>query len=358
MMPNRKWVLAKRPTGIVGPEHFEWREDPIPSIKDGELLVRNLWLSCDAAQRTWMEFDTYIPALPLGEVVASGSVGEVIESNHPGFEVGDYLSGAFGWQDYAVSDGSAFGGLFPPVKIPRGVEPTAALSLFGITGLTAYFGLLDVGEPKPGETVVVSAAAGAVGSIVCQIAKLQGCRVVGIAGGPRKCAWIREQLGADDAIDYKSQDLLARLGETCPKGVDVFFDNVGGDVLDGVLASLAGGARIALCGAISGYSGRADRPALRNHANLIVQRAVMRGFLVFEFLDRTDEAISELATWWGEGKLKGEIDVVEGLENAPTALRRLFTGENLGKQLVRIANGNQGNVHSEVLPTDVGSPGF
>lgn len=340
MDTNRQWFLAKRPTGIVGPEHFEWHEAPRPSISDGEFLVRNIWLSCDAAQRGWMEFDTYIPALPLGEVMASGSVGRVAQSNHPGFEVGDYVSGAFGWQDYAVSDGSAFGGLVPPVKIPDGIEPTAALSLFGITGLTAYFGLLDVGQPKPGDTVVVSAAAGAVGSIVCQIAKLKGHRVVGIAGGPRKCAWVREQLGADDAIDYKSEDFLARLTETCPDGVDVFFDNVGGEVLDGVLANLAGGARIALCGAISGYSGPASRPALRNHANLIVQRGVMRGFLVFEFLSRTDEAISDLASWWGEGKLNSEIDVVEGLENAPRALRRLFTGENRGKQLVRIADGH------------------
>ena len=336
MRTNRKWVLARRPTGIVGRDDFEWREEPAPRIDDGQFLVRNRWLSCDAAQRSWMEFDTYIPALPLGEVMASASVGEVVESNHPGFRVGEFLSGAFGWQDYAVSDGTAFGGLLPPVEIPPGIEPTAALSLFGITGLTAYFGLLDVGTPAEGETVVVSAAAGAVGSLVCQIAVLKGCRVVGIAGGPRKCGWVREQLGAHEVIDYKSEGLRERIHETCPDGVDVFFDNVGGEVLDAVLDNLAGGARIALCGAISGYSDRSSRTALRNHVNLIVKRAVMRGFLVFEYLNRADEAIVELATWAGEGKLRSEIDVVEGLENAPEALRRIFTGENLGKQLVRI----------------------
>ena len=221
---NRRWLLAKRPTGIVGREHFEWREEPVPSIGEGEFLVRNRWLSCDPAQRTWMEIDTYIPALPLGEVMAAASAGVVVQSKHPDFEVGELVSGAFGWQDYAVSDGSAFGGLVPPLKIPPGVDPPTALSLFGVTGLTAYFGLLDVGEPKAGETVAVSGAAGAVGSIVCQIAKLKGCRVVGIAGGARKCRWVREELDADDAIDYKTEDLPIRLGETCPNGVEDFFE--------------------------------------------------------------------------------------------------------------------------------------
>jgi NADPH-dependent curcumin reductase CurA len=245
---NRRWLLAKRPTGIVGREHFEWREEPVPSIGEGEFLIRNRWLSCDPAQRTWMEIDTYIPMLPLGEVMAAASAGVVVESKHPDFEVGQLVSGGFGWQDYAVSDGSAFGGLVPPLKIPPGVDPTTALSLFGHTGLTAYFGLLDVGEPKAGETVVVSAAAGAVGSTVCQIAKIKGCRVVGIAGGARKCGWVREELGTDDAIDYKTEDLTTRLGEMCPDGIDVFFDNVGGAVLDAALANLAVGADRTLWG--------------------------------------------------------------------------------------------------------------
>jgi NADPH-dependent curcumin reductase len=333
---NQRWLLARRPTGIVGRDDFEWREEPVPSVGDGEFLVRNQWLSCDPAQRTWMEIDTYIPALPLGEVMAAGAAGVVVESKHPEFAVGELVSGVFGWQDYAVSDGVGFGGLAPVLKIPPGIDAPTALSLFGITGLTAYFGLLDVGQPKAEETVVVSGAAGAVGSIVCQIAKVKGCRVVGIAGGDRKCRWVREELDADDAIDYKTEDVPTRLGEVCPTGVDVFFDNVGGEVLDAVLANLAAGARIALCGAISGYSGFDRRASLKNHTNLIVQRGTMRGFLVFDYLDRAMEAIGALAGWAGEGKIKNEIDVVEGLENAPDALRRLFTGENLGKQLVKI----------------------
>jgi NADPH-dependent curcumin reductase len=339
---NRRWLLTDRPTGMVGREHFEWQEVPVPSIGEGEFLLRNLWLSCDPAQRAWMEMDTYIPKLPLGEVMASGSAGEVIESNHPDYEAGDLVSGVFGWQDYAVSDGSAFGGgLFAPLKIPPGVDIPTALSLFGITGLTAYFGLLEVGRPEPGETVLVSGAAGAVGSIVCQIAKLKGCRVVGIAGGPRKCEWLRDELGVDDAIDYKGEDVFSRIGETCPNGIDVFFDNVGGETLDAALARIAIRARVVLCGALSGYGGFEQRPVIRNHFNLILQRGTMRGFLVFDFLDRAMEAIGDLATWAGEGKVKNQIDVVEGLENAPDALRRLFTGENLGKQLVKIADAGE-----------------
>jgi NADPH-dependent curcumin reductase CurA len=332
---NRRWVLAERPRGVVGREHFEWREDPVPTIGDGEFLVRNLWLSCDAAQRGWMEIDTYIPRIPLGEVMASGSVGEVVESRHADFEVGDLISGAFGWQDYAVSNGSSFGGLVTPFTLPPGVDAPTALSLLGVTGLTAYFGLLDVGRPSAGETVVVSAAAGATGSIVCQIAKLKGCRVVGIAGGTRKCDWLREEVGADEAIDYKTDDFPRRLHDACPGGVDVFFDNVGGEVLDAVLANLATGARVALCGSISGYSGPGS--PIRNLPNLVLASATMRGFLVFEYLNRAAEAAVDLASWAGEGRIRVHTDVVKGLENAPDALRRLFTGQNLGKQLVEIA---------------------
>ena len=337
---NRRWLLAARPQGIVDRDHFEWTEEPVPSIGEGEFLVRNLWLSCDPAQRAWMEIDTYIPVLSLGEVMASGSAGEVVESNHPGFAKGELVSGVFGWQDYAVSDGEGFGGgLFPPLKVPPGVDLPTALSLFGITGLTAYFGLLDVGAPKPGDTVLVSGAAGAVGSIVCQIAKLKGCRVIGIAGGEHKCDWLRTDLGVDDAISYTNEDVSARLGELCPEGVDVFFDNVGGEILDAALAHLAVGARLAICGAVSGYSAFEQRPRIKNHFELILSRATMRGFLVFDFLDRAEEAVTNLATWAAEGKIKNQIDVVEGLENAPDALRRLFTGENLGKQLVKVADG-------------------
>ena len=335
---NRRWLLSERPTGVVERGHFEWVEEPVPTPGDGEFLVRNLWLSCDPAQRAWMEIPTYIPPLPLGEVMAGGAAGEVVESNNPDFAPGDVVSGVFGWQDYAVVGPEGFGGgLFKPVKLPPGVDIPLALSLFGITGLTAYFGLLDVGEAKEGDTVLVSGAAGAVGSIVCQMAKIKGCRVVAIAGGERKCTWLRDELGVDATVDYKSEDVQACLKERCPDRVDVFFDNVGGPILDAALTRLARGARVAICGAVSGYSDYEERPGIRNHHMLITQRASMRGFLVFDYLDRTMEAITDIGTWVSEGKLTNQIDVVDGLENAPDALRRLFTGENLGKQLVRVA---------------------
>jgi len=301
---NRQWVLKSRPRGLVERGNFEWREGPLPAIRDNEFLVRNLWLSCDPTQRGWMERDTYVPAVGIGEVMRSVSAGQVVESKHPGFHPGDLVSGAFGWQDYAVSDG---GGLVPPMKVPGGVDLATALSLFGITGLTAYFGLLDVGAPKPGDTIVVSGAAGSTGSFAAQIGKIKGARVIGIAGGAKKRAWLTRELGLDAAIDYRSENVPQRLRELCPKGVDVYFDNVGGEILDAVLAKLARG-------------------------------APMRGFLVFDYLARFGEAIADLGSWVKAGKIKDQLDVVDGLENAPEALRRLFTGENLGKQLVKIAD--------------------
>jgi NADPH-dependent curcumin reductase CurA len=335
---NRRWLLSERPTGMVDRGNFEWVEEPIPSPGDGEFLVRNQWLSCDPAQRAWMEIDTYIPKLPLGEVMAGAAAGEVIESNNPDFAQGDIVTGVFGWQDYATSGPQGFGdGLFPPLKIPPGVDIPLAMSLFGVTGLTAYFGLLDVGQAKEGDTVLVSGAAGAVGSIVCQIAKVKGCRVVAIAGGEHKCGWLRDELGVDATIDYKSEDVAACLRERCADGVDVFFDNVGEEILDAALARLARGARVVICGAVSGYNRYADRPGIRNYHMLIMQRATMRGFLVFDFMDRAMDAITDLGTWAAEGKIKNQVDIIERLENAPDALRRLFTGENLGKQLVKIA---------------------
>ncbi len=331
---NRKWVLKSRPRGLVERGNFEWREEAVPSIRDGQFLVHNLWLSCDPTQRGWMEFDTYLPAIPIGDVMRSASAGQVIESKHPGFARGDLVSGAFDWQDYAVSDGS---GLVPPMKIPPGVDLPTALSLFGITGLTAYFGLLDIGAPKAGETVVVSGAAGSTGSLAAQIAKIKGARVIGIAGGAKKCEWLTKDLGLDAAIDYRGENVAARIRELCPHGVDVYFDNVGGEILDAVLARLAMAARIVLCGAISVYNDFAHMPGIRNYVSLILRSATMRGFLVFSYAARFPEAIAELGAWARAGKIKNQVDVMTGLENAPDALRRLFTGENLGKQLVKLA---------------------
>jgi NADPH-dependent curcumin reductase CurA len=331
---NRKWLLRSRPEGMVDRANFEWREESRPEIRDGQFLVRNLWLSCDPAQRAWMEIDTYIPKIPLGEVMYALSAGEVVESKHPGFQKGDRVTGSWGWQDYAATDGS---GLLAAMKIPPGVDYPMALSLFGVTGLTAYFGLLDVGAPKPADTVVVSGAAGSTGSFAAQIAKIKGCRVIGIAGGEKKCAWLTKELGLDAAIDYRKGAVGARLRELAPRGIDVYFDNVGGEILDAVLANLAVGARIALCGAISGYNDLRHTVGLTNTTNLIVKCGTMRGFLVMQFAARYGAAIAELAEWAAAGKIKSEVDVVEGLENAPAALRRLFAGENLGKQLVKVA---------------------
>ena len=332
---NGQWILKSRPQGLVERVNFEWREEPIPTIRDGQFLVRNLWLSCDPTQRLWMQFDTYFPAVPLGDVMYSVSAGQVVESRHADFKPGDKVTGAWGWQDYAVTDGS---GLVPATTIPAGVDFPTALSLFGITGLTAYFGLLDLAAPQAGDVVVVSAAAGSTGSFVAQIAKLKGCRVIGIAGGEKKCTLLTTDLGLDGAIDHRREDVPARLRELCPNGINVYFDNVGGEILDAALGHLAAGARIVVCGAISGYNDLAHMPPIRNYLNLVLAGATMRGFLVLTFAARFGEAIAQLASWTAAGQVRTQVDIMEGLERAPEALRRLFRGENIGKQLVKIAD--------------------
>jgi NADPH-dependent curcumin reductase CurA len=275
-----------------------------------------------------------VPMIPLGDVMHSGATGQVVTSKHPGFGEGDIVSGLFGWQDYAVSDARGF---IPVTKLLPGVPIPTCMSVLGLTGLTAYFGMLDVGQPKSGETVLVSGAAGATGSIAAQIAKIKGARVIGIAGGEKKCSLLTGELGLDGAIDYRSEPVGKRVAALCPRGVDIYFDNVGGEILDVALARLAIGGRIVLCGAIASYNDAELPPGPRNYTNLIVRRGRMQGFLVTDYAARFGEAIADLARWAGEGKLRDQVDVVDGLENAPDALRRLFTGENLGKQLVRIA---------------------
>jgi hypothetical protein len=333
---NRSWRLAARPQGMIKDSDFTWREDPAPEhLGEGEILVRTLYLSVDPTQRGWMEMDTYMPAVPIGDVMRAGGVGRVVRSNAPGFSPDDLVSGLLGWQDYAVLGTT---GIAAPFKLPPGVPPTTALSLLGLTGLTAYFGLLDIGNPKEGETVVVSGAAGATGMAAAQIAKIKGCRTIGIAGGAEKCSYLTEELGLDAAIDYKSEDVAARLREVCPKGVDVYFDNVGGEILDAVLGNLAMRGRIVLCGAISGYNDLRNMRGPRNYLNLLVRRGRMEGFIVTDFAARFGEAVGQLFTWSKEGRIKDRVDVSEGLESAPAALRRLFTGANLGKQLIKVAD--------------------
>jgi NADPH-dependent curcumin reductase CurA len=332
---NRQWLLARRPRGLVSAEDFRWVEAPAPEPADGEALVRNVYLSCDPTQRGWMAADTYLPAVAVGEVMRSFAVGKVVESRDPSLPVGQLLYGLLGWQDYAVVRS---GTPSSPTPLPPGVPIESAMSALGLTGVTAYFGLLEIGRPRPGETVVVSGAAGATGSVVGQLAKLHGCRAVGIAGGPEKCRYLVDVLGFDAAIDYKNERVPMRLAETCPRGIDVFFDNVGGEVLDDALARLAMRGRVVICGAISRYGERVPPPGPRNYLSLLVQRGRMEGFIVLDYLPRAAEAVAALSGWLREGKLVDRVDVQHGLENAPAALARVFTGENAGKQLLRIAD--------------------
>lgn len=331
---NRQWLLTSRPEGMFNEQNFKWVETSIPSPKDGELLLRNLWLSCDPTQMGWMKTDTYVPKVPLGEVMRSIGVGQVVESRVVGFKVGELVTGLVGWQDYVVASG---GGPSSIQRVPFGVPPELALSLFGLTGMTAYFGVTDIGRVQAKETFVVSSAAGAVGSIAGQIAKILGAHVVGIAGGPVKCEWLRREAGFDAAIDYRSERVGPRLSETCASGIDVYFDNVGGEILDEVLARIGLHARIVLSGAIADYASREYRP-LRNYPLLIRRRGRMEGFIVTDYAARVSEAVPVLAGWHAEGRLKQKVDIAVGLENAPSALARLFKGENFGKQLLKLAD--------------------
>jgi NADPH-dependent curcumin reductase CurA len=332
---NRQWLLARRPSGAVSQDDFRWAEAPVPEPADGEVLVRVLYVSCDPTQRGWMAGDTYLPAVKLGEVMRASAVGRVVTSRAPDFQPGQLVQGMFGWQDYAVARP---GTPSAPRPLPSGVPIETAMSVLGATGITAYFGLLDVGRIKAGETVVISGAAGATGSIAGQIARIHGCRVVGIAGGADKCRVLTSELGFDAAIDYKSEDVAARLRETCPQGIDVFFDNVGGPILDAALARLAMRGRVVLCGAIARYNDAEQAPGPSNYLNLLLRRGRMEGFLVLDYLPRAAEAITAMAAWLRDGKLKNRVDVAQGLETAPAALARLFRGENQGKQLVRVAD--------------------
>jgi NADPH-dependent curcumin reductase CurA len=334
-LTNRQWRLKERPTGIVEDRHFRWTEEPIRDLAEGEILVKNLYLSCDPTQRGWIARDTYMPAVAIDEVVRSSASGRVLQSRSAAFAEGDLVQGLLGWQDYAIVSADAQRGL---TKLEPSLPIELQMSALGMTGMTAYFGLLEVGKAKAGETVVVSGAAGATGSVAGQVARIIGCRVIGIAGGKEKCDWIVQEAKFEAAIDYKADDVKARLKELCPKGVDVYFDNVGGDLLDAVLARLALRGRIVLCGAVAGYSDSEPRPGPKNYTNLIVKRGRMEGFLVFDFFARAPEALKQLHAWIKEGKLVDRVDVEEGLENAPRALRKLFLGQNAGKQLVKIAD--------------------
>ncbi len=328
---NHQFRLTARPVGLPKRTDFTYTEEPVQQPKDGEILIKVLYLSLDPAMRGWMnEGRSYVPPVGLGEVMRAGGVGQVIASKNATFAVGDYVYCLPGIQEYALANGQA------AKKIDTSVAPPPVyLSALGMTGLTAYFGLFEVGRPKPGDTVVVSGAAGATGMVVGQLAKIKGCRAVGIAGGRQKCEYIVKELGFDAAIDYKAEDVKQALQKHCPTGVDVYFDNVGGDILDTVLLRLARGARIVLCGAISQYNSQGFKgPA--NYMQLLINRASMTGMVVFDYADRYDEAIRELAGWLQAGKLKSREDIVEGFETFPDTLLKLFKGENLGKLVLKV----------------------
>ncbi|WP_194818391.1 NADP-dependent oxidoreductase [Nocardia sp. XZ_19_385] len=334
---NRQWILVERPAALVGDSNFELRHGAVPEPGPDEALVKVVWLAFDPTQRGWLnEGPNYMDPVPVGAVMRGGGVGQVVASRSAEYAVGDWVCGMVGWQDYAIASGQGLLGLN---VVPPGVDPKAMLSIFGATGLTAYFGMIDIGRPAAGETVLVSGAAGATGSIAGQIAKALGCRVIGIAGGSAKCAWVTEVAGLDACIDYKSDNVEAELRALAPEGIDVFFDNVGGAVLDAGLANIAERARIVVCGGISsGYAPGEPPPGPRNYMQIGLKRARMEGFIFLDYLDRFPEAFGRLHEWLTQGRIVYAEDVQEGLELAPSMLRGLFEGRNLGKQLLRIAS--------------------
>lgn len=334
MTDNRRILLAARPHGLVTEDCLDRVEEPVPEPADGEVLLRVLALSVDPTNRIWMrEEDSYLPAVEIGAVVRAAGLARVVESRRDGFAEGDLVLGMPGWQDYWLLGADDLGNVVPP-----GLEPSDLLSIYGGTGVTAWFGIEDVCALEAGETFVVSGAAGGVGSVAGQLAKLKGAStVVGIAGTDEKCRWVVDDLGFDACINYRTEDVASRLVELCPEGIDVYFDNVGGEILDAVLANLAIGARIAVCGAISTYN--QDEPTgVRNTPNLIMQRARMEGFLILDYVDRFLEAIMGLAPLVAEGKLQYAVEVVNGLDRAPETLNRLFTGDHAGKLIIRVSD--------------------
>jgi NADPH-dependent curcumin reductase CurA len=328
---NRKWMLTARPVGLPKHSDFSFETTAAPEPADGQILVRNHYISLDPAMRGWMnDARSYVPPIPLGDVMRAGAVGEVVASRHPDWKAGDHAVGMFGVQDYAAVD---------PAGVQRADPSLAPLPLFlsalGMPGMTAYFGLLDIGNPQPGQTVVISAASGAVGALVGQIARIKGARAVGLAGGAAKCDYVTGELGFDACIDYKNDDIGKALTKHCPSGIDVYFDNVGGDILDLCLARLARRARVIICGAISQYNNTGPVRGPANYLSLLVNNARMEGFVVFNYAARYGEGGRDMAAWLSEGRLKSREDIVEGIETFPETLLKLFSGENFGKLMIK-----------------------
>lgn len=331
-MTNRQIVLDRLPqSDRLAPEHFALSAGERPAAGEGEVLLKTRYISLDAANRAWMQGATYRAALAPGQVMAGGGLAEVVESRVPHLKPGDMVFADTGWQEYAALPGKHLKAL-PDLK-----PETHLLSVYGVAGLTAYFGLLECGQPRAGETVVVSAAAGSVGSIVGQIARIKGCRVVGVAGGAEKGQWLVDELGFDAAVDYKSPEFKRQLRAAVPDGIDVYFDNTGGDIFEAGLFAMRNHGRIACCGAVSQYDGAAPPHGPRGVPGLIVtKRLTLRGFVVMDFADQNDRALADLQAWVASGQLKVQEDVIDGLENLPKALIGLLAGENRGKRMVRV----------------------
>ena len=330
---NKQIKLAKRPVGLTAEDTWILEEQAIPEIEDGQILIRQDYISLDPAMRGWMnDARSYIPPVQIGEVMRAGSIGEVIQSRHSGFQVGDIVSGWGGVQQYLASDGSGF------YKVDTRLAPMPVyIGTLGMPGMTAYFGILEVGKIKEGETVLVSGAAGAVGSVVGQIAKIKGCKVIGIAGGPEKCKYVVEQLGFDSCIDYKNESVRTELRKAAPKGIDVYFDNVGGEILDIALTQIRQKARIVICGAISQYNNTTAINGPTNYLSLLVNRARMEGMVVMDYAKDYGKAAQEMGQWMAQGKLKSREDIYEGIENFYETFLRLFSGEKMGKLVLKVS---------------------
>jgi NADPH-dependent curcumin reductase len=332
---NRQWVLRNRPTGDIGAGDLELRESALRPLADGEVLCRNIYLSLDPTNRIWMsDRDQYLPPVEIGQVMRGGTIGVVVESRSDRIKVGDIIKPMLGgWEDYTIAAAQ----MMRPQKVLPGLPLTAQMSVLGSTGITAYFGMLDIGRPQPGETVVVSAAAGAVGSIAAQIAKIKGARVIGIAGGKAKCDWLVNGLHLDGAIDYKSDDVGAALDRLCPNGIDVDFENVGGKIMSEVIGRMNNFGRVALCGMISTYNHEGPIPGPEDFGRVLMRRLLIKGFIVIDYFPRANEALEDLAAWVRDGKLQWKDHVVDGLENAAEAVKLLFSGGHDGKLLVRVS---------------------
>jgi NADPH-dependent curcumin reductase len=331
---NRQWLLAKRPEGKVDESNFRWAEGPIPSPSQGQALVRNLWISLHPTALLAIAAAEADGGIPLGGVMTGDCASQVIESRLPGFGPGDLVDSFAQWEDYSTIDGTGF---IPARKLSPEIPPNLAVGTLGVTGMAAYFGVLEVGRPRAGETFVVSAAGGGVGSVAAQIAKIRGARVVGIAGGKQKCDWLLNEAGVDAMIDHRAEDVGKRLDELCPQGIDVYFDNVGGPILDEVLSRLGQKGRVVLCGGTSRYAAKGP-PGPQNYLNLVMINGRMEGILAKDYFPRFPEAITAMRGWLASGQLKSMEDVVVGLENAPAAFARNFTGANVGKQLLKVAD--------------------